>query len=95
MSKNLLIGAITNYLWDDVAPFFDSFMQAGFEDCDCVMFTGNMSEQTLEKIRACGVTVLPIPEEYLKGAVVLYRFKLYYVFSVKDAQIMIWCSLRT
>ena len=88
MSKNLLIGAITNYIWDDVAPFFESFRQAGFENCDCVMFTGNMSERTLNRIRACGVKVLPIPEEclnggYLSGVIVFYRFKLYYDFISK------------
>ena len=31
MPKNLLIGSITNYCWDDVAPFFNSYRQAGFD----------------------------------------------------------------
>ncbi len=85
MRKNLLIGAVTNYIWDDIAPFFNSYMQAGFENCDCVMFTGNMSEATLDKMRSCGVDVRPIPEEclngdYLNGIIVFYRFKLFYDF---------------
>lgn len=80
MPKNLLIGSITNYIWDDVAPFFNSYVQAGFENCDCVMFTANMSEETLNKIRACGVTVLPIPEKYINRRIVIYRFKLYLDF---------------
>ena len=77
MRKNLLIGAITNYTWDDIAPFFNSYMQAGFENCDCVMFTGNMSEPTLARMRACGVKILPIPERLLSGCVIDYRWELY------------------
>ena len=77
MPKNLLIGAVTHYIWDDVAPFFNSYLQAGFDNCDCVMFTGNMSEQTLEKIRACGVTVHPIPDQLMNISIINCRWKIY------------------
>lgn len=77
MRKNLLIGAVTNYVWDDIAPFFNSYMQAGFENCECVMFTGNMSEATLDKMRSCGVDVRPIPEELLSGRIINTRWKIY------------------
>ena len=83
MSKNLLIGAITNYIWDDVAPFFNSYKQANFEDCECVMFTGSMSEETQAKIQNCGVDVLPIPEELSGQKIINIRWKLYYDF-LKD-----------
>lgn len=81
--KNLLIGSITNYSWEDVAPFFNSYVQAGFENCHCVMFTANISEDTLSKIHSCGVETIPIPEEYLSGQIVIYRFKLYHEFMLK------------
>ena len=68
MKKNLLIGSITNYLWEDVAPFFKSFERAGFENCDCVMFVANMSNKTIEKIKSCGVIVQKIPDKF-KGIV--------------------------
>ena len=83
MRKNLLIGAVTNYIWDDIAPFLNSYVQAGFENCECVMFTGNMSESTLVKMRTCGVDVRPIPEELLSGRIINIRWKIYADF-LKD-----------
>ena len=81
MRKNLLIGAVTNYVWDDIAPFFNSYMQAGFENCECVMFTGNMSKHAISKMRSYGVNVQPIPEEIMMSdRIAHYRFKLYYDF---------------
>ena len=77
MRKNLLIGAITNYTWDDIAPFFNSYIQAGFENCECVMFTGNMPEATLDKMRSYGVNVQPIPEKLLSGRIINIRWKIY------------------
>ena len=74
--KNLLIGAITNYTWDNVAPFFNSYKQAGFENCDCVIFAGNMSEQSMNRIRQCGVTVLPISERFNGACVNDFRWEL-------------------
>ena len=77
MPRNLLIGAITNYGWGEVAPFFNSYMQAGFENCDCVMFTGNMTDETNDRIRSCGVDVRPIPERFSGGCVNDFRWELY------------------
>ena len=75
--KNLLIGAITNYVWDDVAPFFNSYVQAGFENCDFVMFTRDMSGKTIDRIRSCGVMVFPIPESLRKSSIINCRWKIY------------------
>ena len=80
MKKNLLIGSITNYLWEDVAPFFKSFERAGFENCDCVMFVANMSDKTIEKIKSCGVIVQKIPEKFQGQCIIDYRWELYIDF---------------
>lgn len=77
MPRNLLIGAITNYNWDNVAQFFNSYVQAGFENCDCVMFTGNMTEETNERIRQCGVDVRPIPDELMKKSIINIRWRIF------------------
>ena len=77
MKKNLLIGAITNYAWEYVAPFFKSYQRAGFENCDCVMFVANMSESTIEKIKSCGVTVLQIPDNIKNERIINSRWKIY------------------
>ena len=41
------------------------------------MFVGNMTEETIEKIKSCGVKVYPIPENYSHLSLNNYRWKLY------------------
>jgi len=77
VKKNLIIGAIKNYNWKVVAPFFRSYQNVGFENCDCVMYVTNISEETIEKIKAYGVIIYPIPEKYLNLSLINYRWKLY------------------
>ena len=77
MKKNLIIGTIANYVWEDLEPFFVSYVRAGFENTDCVMFTYNISRRTLNKIRACGVKILPMSQKWISTAVNNYRWKLY------------------
>ncbi|MBQ7155612.1 MAG: hypothetical protein IJR85_08685 [Synergistaceae bacterium] len=47
------------------------------------MLTGNMSEETQDKIRACGVDVRPIPDELSGQRIINIRWKIYYDF-LKD-----------
>lgn len=77
IKKNLVIGAVRNYKWQIIAPFFRSYQSAGFENCDCVMYVGNMLEETIEKIKECGVKVYPIPEKYSNLSLINYRWKIY------------------
>ena len=60
--KNLIVGYVFNYSWDTVRNYFISLVKAGFQNCDVVMFVKGMSEETLEKIKSCGVITYPIPE---------------------------------
>ena len=83
MKKNLIIGAITNYVWGDVEPFFNSFKQANFENTDCVMFVHNMASRTLNKIRECGVKIFQIPSKYKHGCINDCRWEIYRDF-LKD-----------
>lgn len=75
--KNVIIGAIANYRWEKIAPFFKSFLRAGFKNCDCVMFIEKLSPRTIYKMKSCGVIVYNIPEKYKKGSIANYRWKLY------------------
>lgn len=81
--KNLLIGTIEKYMWEDVALFFKSYMRAGFNNCDCVMFIRKMNSRTINKIKSCGVIVYNTPKKYKKMKIVNYRWKLYSEF-LKD-----------
>jgi len=69
--KNLIIGAIKNYNWKVIAPFFRSYQNVGFENCDCVMYIANMAEETIEKIKSYGVIVSKIPEKYLNLSLII------------------------
>ena len=77
MLKNLLIGAVTNYTWDDVAPFFNSYAQTGFENCDCVMFVANVSEKDINCIESSGAKVIQIASKYRNCSINGYRWEIY------------------
>ena len=79
LKKNLVIGTIVNYKWEVISPFFNSFKKAGFENYDCIMFVGRMSQETINKIKSFGVKVLPIPNKFTSLNVVItnYRWKIY------------------
>lgn len=83
--KNLLIGSVVNYNWKKVAPFFKSFKQANFKNCDCIIFVGNMKKNTINKIQSFGVLTLDIPLEKFKNMKIInYRWKLYSDFLQKN-----------
>lgn len=75
--KNLIIGTITNYNWKKVSLFFKSYEKAGFGNCDCVMFVGKMSQDTIDKIKSCGVIVYEIPNEFKNMDIIKCRWKIY------------------
>ena len=60
MKKNLILGAIMNYNWKTITPFFISFKNAGFNNCDCVMFVYNLQQETINKIKSFDVRVIQI-----------------------------------
>ena len=84
--KNLIIGAIIKYSWDVIKNFFISLNNTNIENCDIVMFVGNFSEQTIEKIKSYNVTIYDIPKEFIesKHRIHNYRFKLYEDFLIKN-----------
>jgi hypothetical protein len=58
MAKDLIIGAFSNYDYDAVKPWIESINQTDF-DGDKVLITINTSEETNQKIRDAGFTVVP------------------------------------
>jgi len=83
--KNLLIGAISNYNWEVLEPFFKSFNQSNFKNCDCIMFINNISLETQNKIKYFGVIVKEISQEKFKNIKLInYRWKLYEDFLINN-----------
>ena len=78
--KNLILGAVTNYKWEIVQPFFKSFEAVGFENCDCVIFVAKISESTINKIQSCGVIIKYFPKEYENMIANKIRYKMYLDF---------------
>ena len=76
--KNLLIGSVINYNWTIIEPFFKSLKQANFKNCDFIIFVGNMTKKTIDKIQSCGVLIHEIPLHIFKNMKIInYRWKLY------------------
>lgn len=82
--KNLIIGVVSNYKWEKVAPFIKSYAMSDFKNCDCVLFTYNMSKRTLNKIKSFGVIVFNIPEKYKNKKIINYRWKIYEDFLISN-----------
>ena len=78
--KNLILAAISNYGWTDVAIFFKSYEMSNFENCDFIIFAINMTQTTLDKIKSCGIIIKPIPEKYIKIPILSSRWKIYEEF---------------
>ena len=74
--KNLIIVVITNYNWDKIAIFFNSINMAKIQNCDIVAIVHNMSKETINKLKSCGVKVYFIHEKYLKIPIVNSRWKI-------------------
>ena len=75
--KNLILGAIKNYSWNKIKPFFVSLTESNFENYDCVMFVINISIRTIKKLKSIGVMVFEFPKKYRKIRVNNVRYKLY------------------
>ena len=75
--KNLILGAIKNYSWETIKPFFISLIKANFKSCDYVLFVLGLSNETIENIQNYGVKTIEIPEKYRKMKINNVRYKLY------------------
>ena len=84
--KNLILVAITNYNWDNIAIFFRSYLKANFENTDFVVYVHNMTENTIEKIKSCGTIVYPFPKEYEKVVIINSRWKIYSDFLKQNKE---------
>ena len=73
---NTLLGVILNYDWKIIAPFFISFKKARFNNCDCVMFVENLTQETINKMESYNVTIIKI-QRTIKALIINYRHKLY------------------
>ena len=74
--KNLILGVIINYKWKKIAPFFISFKKASFNNCDCVMFVKNLTQNTIHKLESFNVKIIKI-QRPIKARIINYRHKLY------------------
>ena len=53
--KNLIIGIISRYEWETVLPFFRSYTEANFYNCDVVIFVRQVSESLIKNLEMLGV----------------------------------------
>ena len=75
--KNLILGAIKNYNWNKIKPFFKSFKYANFKNCDIVLFANDLNQNTTIEIKSYGVIIHEIPEKFKNMIINNYRYKLY------------------
>ena len=94
--KNVIIGIIRNYRLEIVLPFFRSYLQANFTNCDIVMFVKDVSKTLINYLKNIGVIIYKISEIYNKP-VTSYRWKYYINFLKKNKNIyniVFICDIR-
>lgn len=84
IKKNLLIGIIQNYIWKDIAPFFNSFKKSQFNNCECVMFVSKLSKRTIKRIKSIGVIIKEFPYKLKDLNIMNLRWKIYEDFLVNN-----------
>lgn len=77
--NNLILGSIIDYDWKVLAPFFISFKRVHFNNCDCVMFVENITQETINKMESFNAKIIKIPKR-IKSLIINYRHKLYVDF---------------
>jgi hypothetical protein len=81
MAKDLIIGAFSNYDYNAVKPWIDSINQTNFEG-DKVLITINVSEETNQKIRDAGFTVI---SKQSNGKMMFHMERFYHLYNfLKD-----------
>jgi hypothetical protein len=92
--RNLILGIIFDYSWEQIKYFFLSLTKVGYKNCDIVLYTGNTPQDITDKIKSFNINLLPIPEQYLKSNILInnYRWKLYedYLTQNKDKYNMVF-----
>jgi len=77
MEKDLIIGAFSNYNYDAVKPWIESINQTNFEG-DKIIITINVSEETNQKIRDSGFTVIPKKSD---GRMMFHMERFYHLYN--------------
>lgn len=75
--KNLVLGTIVNYLWEDIEPFFNSYLKNSSTNTTCVVFVKNISNRTREYLEKYNIEVIDINDEHSGAWITEYRWILY------------------
>ena len=80
IKKNVILGIIEKYSLNKILPFFKSFINAKFQNCDVVMFVRYVSKEIISYLKSIGVLVFEVSEAYNKIKVINIRWKMYIEF---------------
>lgn len=84
--KNIILGVILNYSFENVILFFNSIIHANIKNCDVVMFIQNISKVLEEYLKKIGIILFKIPKKYKIFHLHIWslRWKLYLDFLTKE-----------
>lgn len=85
MKKNLVMGAVSGYEFDQISPFVISLRKTGFAG-DICFFASGLSDRTRHYLNLLDVQVMNLPQEeqFLGMAVSITRFFLYQAFLARS-----------
>ena len=74
--KNLILGTLIRYSWDNILIFFNSLIEANFSNCDVVIFTKDVNYRVRNYLKNIGVILFHIPDKYNYTDITKSRWKL-------------------
>lgn len=78
--KNVILSIMVKYSWEKALPFLKSLIKVNLQNCDIVIFVGEIKNSIINNLKSFGIIVKKIPQTYKNFGIYNYRWKIYMDF---------------
>ena len=75
--KNLILSFLIRFSWEKILPFIKSIIKANIQNCDTVIFVGEIKNSIIKYLESFGIFVYEVPNKYENISLTSYRWKVY------------------
>ena len=75
--KNLILSILIRFSWEKILPFIKSLIKANIQNCDTVIFVGEIKYSIINYLKSFGIIVYELPYKYENISLTSYRWKVY------------------
>ena len=74
--KNVILSIMVKYSWEKALPFLKSLIKVNLQNCDIVIFVGEIKNSIINNLKSFGIIVKKIPQTYKNFGIYNYRWKI-------------------